>query len=366
VLLSGMVAGVPHQGGATWAILQYLLGLRALGHDVFVLEVVDRRPDRRVGRAFDSLVEEWELAGCASLLVAHTTCTSGASYDDAVRFARGADLLINVSGMLRDERLLDLVPCRLYLDLDPAFTQLWASCEAVDMGLDLHTHFATVGARIGGGSPVPTCGRQWLTTLPPVALDHWPATRTVRCDAYTTVANWRSYGTIEHAGTRYGQKAHSFRELVDLPVRAGERFLLALDIHPDERSDLDALSRHGWRRTDPVLVAGTPSRYRAFVQGSRGELGVAKHGYVVSRCGWFSDRSACYLASGRPVIAQDTGFTQVLPTGEGLFAFSGVDDVVEALAIVDADYEHHAAAARLIAEDHLAADRVMTSLLERL
>ncbi len=265
------------------------------------------------------------------------------------------DLLLNVSGMLRDERLLEQTPIRVYLDLDPVFNQLWHA-QGVDVGLDGHTHYATVGRR------VPATGHDWIHTLPPVVLERWPVSERIEVDAFTTVANFRSYGTVENDGVRYGQKAHSLRPLLELPRLTDERFALALDIHPDE-PDLAALGEHGWELLDPRRVAGTPERYASFVRGSKAELGIAKEGYVVSRCGWFSDRSAAYLASGRPVVAQDTGFGESLPTGAGLFAFSDTDGVLAAIEALRFDYGRHARAARAIAEEHLDSGRVLSRLL---
>ncbi len=147
----------------------------------------------------------------------------------------------------------------------------------------------------------------------------------------TTIGNWRGYGSVEHEGVKYGQKAHSMRDLMSLAARTDAPFLLALDIHPDETPDLEALDRNGWHIVDPATVASDPDSYREFIAGSQAELGIAKSGYVLSRCGWFSDRSACYLASGKPVVAQDTGFGRFLPTGAGLLAFASEDDALAAV-----------------------------------
>jgi hypothetical protein len=229
-----------------------------------------------------------------------------------------------------------------------------------------HTHFATVGMNIGReGCGVPTCGLDWVHTPQPVVLDHWPAAGGVGRDAYTTVANWRGYGSVEHNGVHYGQKAHSLRRLFDLPTRTKETFELALNIHPDERDDLAALSRNRWRLLDPVEAAGTPDRYAAFVRGSKGELGVAKSGYVASNCGWFSDRSACYLASGRPVIAQETGWTRWLPAGEGVYSFETADHVIAATDAIRRDYAAQSRAARAVAEKYFDSDLVLSALLQR-
>jgi glycosyltransferase involved in cell wall biosynthesis len=182
-------------------------------------------------------------------------------------------------------------------------------------------------------------------------------------NAFTTVANWRSYGALHHDGMFLGQKAHSLRPLIALPSKTTSRFALALSIHRRE-PDRSALHLNGWSLIDPRRAAGTPSAYRRFVGGSRAEFGIAKSGYVVSRSGWFSDRSACYLASGRPVLAHDTGFGKALPTGEGLLAFATEDDVLAGIDAIETDYPRHRETARAIAETHFDSDRVLARLLE--
>ncbi|MGH2940277.1 MAG: glycosyltransferase [Solirubrobacterales bacterium] len=365
ILLAGMVAGDPWQGGATTAVLQYVEGLRRLGHEVLVVEAVESaalRPDGPVVTYFASLAP---LAGRAALLARGGTETLGLSYREIERFAREADLLLNVSGMLRDERLLEPIGVRAFLDLDPGFNQVWAA-EGFDFGLDRHTHCVSVGTRIGESDcAVPTLGRSWIPILPPVTPASWPPADGAG-RAWTTVGNWRSYGSPTHEGLRYGQRAHSMRELIELPRRSGARFEMALGIHPDERDDLAALEENGWSLVDPLAVAATPSAYARFVRGSRAELGIAKQGYVASRGGWFSDRSAAYLASGRPVVAQDTGFGAALPTGAGLLAFDDVASAAAAIESVEGDLDRHRRAAREIAVEYLDAARVLPLLLERL
>ena len=361
ILVSGMLAGSPGQGGATWALLQYILGFQRLGH---VVHFVEQMPERREesARYFDHVVDAFGLRSVASLLDSEGTI--GPPYDEVLDWARSADVLVNISGLLQGE-LATHSPVRVYLDVDPGFTQLWHAVEGIDMRLDGHTHFVTVGQSIGcEGCEIPTCDREWLPTLQPVVLDEWPAESEMLHDAFTSVGNWRGYGSIEHDGVRYGQRAHSFRELFELPERTEKSLLLALAIHPEEQKDLAALRASGWSMLDPTLVAATPHDYRKFVAGSRGELGVAKSGYVNSRCGWFSDRSCCYLASGRPVLAQDTGFSAHLPVGAGLLAYSSIEGAVAGLDEMRRNYEEHAAAARALAEEHLDSDRVLTRLLE--
>jgi hypothetical protein len=371
IVLSGMVAGDPHQGGATWAVLQYVAGLEALGHDVIVVEPATPRADGdplAAGSPSRGYFESLDiLRGRAALIAPGGEETAGLSYRQIADFAAQADLLLNVSGMLRDEGLLESIPVRAFLDLDPGFNQVWEA-TGEDMGMGLHTHHVTVGLGVGReGCPIPTCGHAWIHTVPPVALHLWPSTGAPAREApFTSVGHWRSYGSIEHRGIEYGQRAHSLRRLIELPTICEARFQLALGIHPDEVADLEALRANGWELVDPLAVAGTPTGYADFIHGSKAELSVAKSGYVDSRSGWFSDRSACYLASGRPVVAQDTGFGGVLPVGEGLLAFESTGDAARAVEEVESEWDRHSAAARQLAEEHFDARKVLSRLLERL
>ena len=367
VIVSGTIAATPWQGGATWAVLQYLLGLQKIGCGVYFVEQLDGPVDPDASRYCDQVMERFGLEGRWALIPKGSTDVTGMPRQRLRGAADEADVLLNISGKLSDPDVLDRVPVRAYVDLDPVFAQLWQSAEGVDMGFDAHTHFVSIADAIGGpGSPIPDCGRDWVPTLPPIVLDEWPVATAIERHRATTVGHWRSYGSITHDGVHYGQKAHSLRALIDLPRRAPDRLELALAIHPDETRDLDALRENGWTLLDPADVAATPDDYQRFVQGSWAEFGLAKLGYAVAGSGWFSDRSACYLASGRPVLAQDTGFGRRLPTGAGLLAFSDADDVVAGLEELDIDYEHHRAAARQIAEEQLGSDRVLGSLLESL
>jgi hypothetical protein len=360
ILVAGSIAGAPGQAGATWAILQYVLGFRKLGHEVTLVEPV-ASPAPEVVDYFEAVVAEFDLS--ASLLTGERK-TVGLPYDELLDSARAADVLVNVSGMLRDDDLRR-APIRVYLDLDPAFNQLW-NLQGIDAGFEGHTHYVTVGLAVGEPDcGVPTGGLDWTTTVPPVVLDLWPAAGRFERDAYTTIGNWRGYGSIEHDGKHYGQRAHSLRRFLDLPERSGERFELALAIHPQEKEDLAALEAHGWTILDPAREAGTPAAYARFIRTSKAELGIAKSGYVVSASGWFSDRSACYLASGRPVVAQDTGFSRFLPTGRGLLAFGDTEGAAAATAEVREDYAAHSRRARELAEELFDSDRVLTRLLDR-
>jgi hypothetical protein len=376
IILAGMIAAVPQQGGATWAVLQYLLGLKNLGHEVYFIEPVEeaslRPPGTSLARSanaayFRHVTADFGFWQNSALLLAGTQETVGLPFDRVHQIARRSDILINISGLLADEALTAPIPLRVYLDLDPAFTQLWYAELGIEMGFAGHSHFVTVGLNIGrSDSVVPTCGLPWITTPQPIVLERWPAAERITHEALTTIGNWRGYGSIEYGGKFYGQKAHSLRQFIALPTLTEERFALALAIHPDETKDLAALSSNGWGLLDPARVAATPASYQHFVQGSKAEFGIAKSGYVAARCGWFSDRSVCYLASGKPVIAQETGFSRFLPTGRGLFSFETVDEVLEGIEAINRDYAHHARAARTIAEEHFDSDKVLARLLEKI
>jgi hypothetical protein len=379
IVVSGMIAAVPAQGGATWAVLQYVLGLRELGHEVYFIEQVAGDALRPGGvrlsnsdnaRYFASIMAAFGLDGRCALIVSKGEETVGLTHAECARVVRDADLLVNLSGLLTRPEFVEPIPVRLYVDLDPAFTQLWQGVEGIDMRFGCHTHFATVGWWIGSpGSDLPDCGVSWIPTLQPIVLGHWPVSSFPVSGpgpdaAWTTVAHWRGYGSVVRGETHYGQKAHSLRRFLDLPKRTDRRFRLALGIHPGESGDLAALSENGWDLVDPLEVAGCPDSYREFVGTSRGEFGIAKSGYVQSRCGWFSDRSVCYLASGRPVVTQDTGLRPLIGSGHGLFFFETMDDVLGALDAVDAGYEQHARAAREVAEAYFDSNRVLPRLLD--
>ncbi len=376
IFLSGMIAADPYQGGATWAVLQYLLGLRRLGHTVVFVEPVQEASLRPSGSPlatsvnatyFRTVMEQFGLESSAALLLAGTQQTVGLSFTQLRRLAEKTDVLLNISGLLTEKELSEAIAVRVYLDLDPGFIQLWQSVQGINMRFEGHTHFVTIGQAIGQPDcPVPTCGRTWLTTPQPMVLSFWPVTDQPPRHGFTTVGNWRGYGSIEHQGIFYGQKAHSLRPFMSLPTRTKETFRLALAIHPGETKDLAALAAHGWELADPAQVAGTPDAYQHFIQSSKGEFGLAKSGYVASRCGWFSDRSICYLAAGRPVLAQDTGFERFLPTGTGLLSFADIDGVLAGLEMVNRDYPRHANAARRIAEEFFDSDKVLTRLLQLL
>src|SRR5262245_4187118 len=218
ILVSGMVAGNPGQGGAAWAVLQYVLGLLQLGHDVYLVEPVSsgqvlplsyNLEFSKSAAYFLDIVKGFGLERRCGLLLQGTKETVGLSYYELQKIARSATVLLNISGMLRQQDLTEGIPCRVYLDLDPAFNQLWHATQGIDMHLDAHNCFVTVGKALGQPTcPIPTCGVQWITTFQPVVFNYWPEGNHISYDGFTTIGNWRGYGSIHHDGIFYGQKAH--------------------------------------------------------------------------------------------------------------------------------------------------------------
>lgn len=375
VIVGGAIAAHPIAGaGNTWAFLQYVLGLRRLGFDTYYVEEIDGRkcidddwtPTTFAASAnakhFLRVMQRFDLLDHAALIDRDTHASIGLGAQQLETLARDAELFINLSGRFHRRAVLDAVGCRMYVDLDPGFVQIWQAQYGVDMNLAGHDVYVSVGLNLGAADcPLPTCGIHWHTTLPPVVLDEWrndgPAgTR------YTTVADWRGYSPVEWQGVWYGQKSEEFLRIIDLPRHVSVPLELCLAIHPDE-PDLPRLLEQGWLLADPHLHARDVDAYRDYIHGSRGELTAVKNGYAAGRSGWFSDRSACYLAAGRPVILQDTGLGKHIPTGSGLLTFTDTRSATAAIEAVEVDYAHHAAAARQLSREYLDSDLVLRRLL---
>ena len=376
--IAGSIAQKPHQAGHSWQFLQYLLGLRRLGWDVLFVDRLEDALCRDAGgqvcapeasvnlRYVDALMREFALDGAWSVVLDGGR-HAGMARERVLEHIRESELLINVMGFLGDEELLGAARRRVFLDTDPGFGQMWCDLGLADVfaGHDAHV---TIGERIGrDGCTIPACGLDWITTPQPVVLDHWPAAPAPARAAFTTIGRWRgAYGPVEHGGRTYGLRVHEFRRFAGLPQACGGNFELALDIDPAETADLQLLADGGWALVDPARAAATPGSYRDYIAGSSAEFMVAKGMYVDSASGWFSERSICYLASGRPVLAQDTGLGDLYPLGEGLLAFSTFDEAVAGVEAIRADPARHARAARALAVEHFDSDRVLGRLLERL
>jgi len=381
IAIAGSLAQKPCQGGHTWQFLNYLLGLRRLGCDVLFIDrlepgmCTDDRGDpcaveESVNlRYFLDVMDRFGLGGSFTLDYHRGERVYGRSRRDTEAFLRRSGALINVMGFLEDEDLLGCAPLRVFLDTDPGFGQMWCDLGQADLfrGHDLHV---TIAENIGKEEcSIPTCGLKWITWRQPIVLEQWPVQSTLPAegDAFTSIGSWRGpYASVEHRGKTYGLRVHEFRKFIALPALTGERFELALDIHTAEVRDISLLVENGWTLADPTVVASDAWRYRDYIQHSRGEFMATKGMYVETQGGWFSERSICYLASGRPVVAQDTGLSRLYPLGEGIVAFRTLDESVAAIAEVQGNYARHARAARDLAEAYFDSDKVLTDLLVKL
>jgi hypothetical protein len=379
VIVSGALANKPFNGGEAWVRLSWLRGLERLGCDVFFLEQI--APDTcvdacgaactfadSVNRAyFHQVVSRFGLDGRAALACSDERSSSGATLAEIEARCASADLLVNISGHLRLPRFFDRIRRSAYIDIDPGYTQMWCVSGLDPSRVADHQFAFTIGENIGRAPcTIPTGGVQWRPTRQPVVLDDWPVVPSRTSAArFTTVSSWRgAYGRVEHEGRTFGQKAHEFRKLCALPRHVDAAFELALDIHDADAPDRTALADHGWTLTDPRGVASTPDAFRDYVQQSSAECSAAQGVYVDTRSGWFSDRSVRYLASGRPVLVQDTGFGGTIPTGDGLVPFRTLDEAADGARDIVGHYERHAAAARRLAETHFESSAVIGRLLD--
>jgi len=372
IVVAGSLAQKPHQGGHTWVFLQYLLGLKRLGWEVLFLDRLDAAmyhgekgaPDPESSdevRYYRRVMHDFELEDEHALLL-EGGATIGLARREVLRRVAEAELVLNVMGFLDDEEILDAARRLVFLDIDPGFGQMWREMGWVDI-FDGHDDFVTIGCNLGRADcAIPDCGIPWITTHQPIVLDRWPVVPPSR-GPFTSVGAWRGrYDPIEFRGTTYGLRAHEFRKFAPLARQVDARFELALDIDEVESPDLELLAANRWQLRDPRAAAADPAAYRRYIARSGAEFMVAKEIYARSRSGWFSDRSICYLATGRPVVARDTGLEGLLPLGEGLLAFNTLDEAREAVKEVTTDRERHSAAARRLAEECFDSDRVLTSL----
>jgi hypothetical protein len=275
-----------------------------------------------------------------------------------------AELLISISGHLPPTSSLMRIPRRAYIDVDPGFVQIWA--QEVDMALDRHNFFFTVGQNVGYPEfKIPTLGLHWQPIVPPVVLDLWPPHIDEQCQRFSTIADWRGAQYASFEGEHYGNKRDEFLHFLHVPLEAKQKIEPALCISYREYEDLALLNQHNWDVKDPYLYAGDPDSYREFIKFSRAEFSVAKNGYVKSNSGWVSDRTVCYLASGKPALVQSTGFEGRLPTGKGLLTFRTPKEAVEGILDINNDYLAHCHAARQIAEKYCNSDVVLGFILER-
>jgi hypothetical protein len=378
VAVAGALANKHRHGGSAWVRMSWAEALRALGFEVlFVEQIAAADCVDATGRpadfaasanaaAFRRVTEAFGFAGDAALVCPDDGRVLGMERDELLDRLDAAELLVNISGHLRWRPALERVPRRVFVDLDPGYTQIWHASGGEAAGLEGHELHFTVGANVGTPAcDLPTGGIEWRAVRQPVVLDRWsqPGDRS-QFSGFTTVASWRgAYGRPVWEGRSYGLKAHEFRRYAALPGTTGLPFALALDIHPADAHDAGRLRAAGWTLLDPALVNDIED-FRRFVRCSGAEFSAAQGVYVETRSGWFSDRTVRYLASGRPALVQDTGFSDGLPVGEGLLSFrTPAEACAGAHAIVE-DYERHCAAARAVAERCFAPAAALAPLLD--
>ncbi len=377
IIVCGILFWYP-LAGVTYQFLHYLIGLRQLGYDPYYIEdsarwpynptlgesTPDARPNiDRVAPVLNAygLADRWAFRGRYE-----HGCCYGLTEARLDAIYKQADAILNVTGAQEfyDQHLL--CPRRVYVETDPVEAQIRVhqGVEPVIQTLDSHTHHFTFGENLGRSDcGLPAERFNWLPTRQPVVLDLWPPLPATAQSRYNTIATWKNKGKdIEFNGEMYyWSKDREFEKFINLPRQRPGPFEIAT--HPDPAS-ATRLRDHGWHLTDPVHISSDMHRYREYIRHSRGEFTVAKDQNIRLRSGWFSDRSACYLASGRPVINQDTAFGVNLPTGHGLFAFSTMDDILAAIDAIESDYPGHCDAARQIAQEYFAAGKVLKPIMD--
>lgn len=353
------------QGGGHWSwFLQYPLGLKALRHDVFWIELLqssgNRDSDLRIIRDFFERLTSYDLdCNCAVLLFDadlgfqpfETAEAFGRSMTDIRGIIGGADLLLNFCCAIR-QPLLSMFKHRVLLDFDPGHLQV--SALTCDLGIQDHHVLLTIGARVNApGSTVPNLGRKWKTFEPFVYLPMWrTAPDPGPAAPFSSITQWTWEELYWQGRPLSVSKRTAYLRYVDLPQLARRPFALAANIGTsDPAGDRALLGEHGWTVADPHRVAGSLSQYQRYLRASRAEFMCPKPIHVEMKTGWFSDRSIAYLASGRPVLAEDTGFSERLPTGAGLIAFRDIGEAAAGVAEIDANYGRHSRAAREMAED---------------
>jgi hypothetical protein len=373
IIVTGLIAQYP-LGGVTWDYFQYVLGLARLGHDVYYIEDTGQWPynprEGGVSKGCDfnveylaAVMDRFGLSNKWAYRFPWQSQWFGLAEKKRNDVVRSADLLVNVSGSLEHPEDYRKSGRLAYIDSDPVFTQIKLARGQADFRqlLDMHNVHFSFGEHLSAAGPKD--GLHWRPTRQPVVLSEWEHSLPYR-EVFTTVMNWTSYKPVVYNGQTYAQKDIEFLRFVELPSRIAPAVLeIAVNEGKTRHPPRTLLAHKGWLVVDPEVVCPDLESYRRYIQSSKAEWSVAKNGYVVGQPGWFSCRSACYLASGRPVVVQDTGFGAVLPVGEGLLTFTSLEQAVAGIRDVEANYASHAKAARAIAEAYFDSDKILARLI---
>ncbi len=361
-------------------VMAYAAGFLKLGHRVFFMEHVGSRKcidllgqqvpfEKWIGRTrFENLMKSYGIWPRCCLIYKKGKATYGMPYDEAVKMAKACDLLVTRSGIMKAPEILEYPQSRVYFDGNPGDTQVFLEQSGGDYHLlDRYDYLFTMGLNLGmAACPIPTGGRKWHPSVRPVVLPKWPPFLGPGHKRFTTISTWKGRDTHQWQGRHSGEKADNWLRFIDLPKRTGQKLEIALRVRSVRNlSDSEKFIQSGWRLTDPRKLCSLED-YRNYIGRSRGEFSVAHNIYVESSSGWFSDRSALYLASGKPVLVQSTGIESHLPTGKGLLTFSTMEEAVAGIEEINRDYPAHCRSAREIAEAYFDSDKVLTKILERI
>ncbi|UEG50684.1 hypothetical protein LK994_04255 [Ferruginibacter lapsinanis] len=383
IVVGGFIGLYP-TGGVTWDYIQYVIGLQQLGHDVFYLEDTCQFPK------FQSAGKEWndpsdsieylkntmEKFGLQNRWayrdVASGNCF-GMSLDKIKEICRTADVFINISAstFLRDEYLA--IPKRVLIDSDPMFTQVDYLTETggkdpsgMKFILDNHNYHFSFGENIGQAScRIPLAGFNWHTTRQPICIDCWNTINPQKSNIISTVMNWSVRPDLIFDNENWGQKNIEFKKFIGIPKLFTDISfeIIITGLTDEKRNEIKA---HGWNTLDPLKTITDTLSYKEFITTAMAEFSVAKHTYVKSNSGWFSCRSACYLAAGKPVIAQDTQWSKYIPTGNGLFAFTDTESIITSVNDLKENYMKHSKAAIEIAREYFDSNKILNQLLEKI
>ena len=401
IIVSGLITQHPLLGGITWHYLQYLTGLTRLGHDVYYFEDSGERPYLLGSEA---AANNWTAKDCTSNVSYLAKIMARYGFEDRWAYycsleskwfglsdqqretiVGSADLLINVSGSLENPEKYRRIPHLLYIDTDPVVTQIKIAASADEFAGRVAAHDSHFSFGESFSETVPDSDYHWRPTRQPIDLSQWRPEKPRR-ETFTTVMSWTSYAPLEYSGRTYGQKDAEFSQFLELPRHvapieleialggAQHRNWQAEELIRAPGADgsaggakrwtpPDLLTWAGWGVVDAVETCGDLDSYRRYIESSKAEWSVAKNAYVQGRPGWFSERSACYLAAGRPVVVQDTGFSSTLPVGEGILPFETLEQAIAAINEVEANYARHAKSARAIAETYFDSEKVLARLI---